>query len=172
MQTPAEPQSPVSATDLGVLFSALGPRLEGIVRGDVQAPGPVIEDACQCAWARLVIHADRVGSDRVLSWLARTAVREAFRLSDRHRHELSLEAAIEGGEEQFASPAQGPDLLFEHRERLASLSALPARQRRLAWMHAAGYTYDEISAGTGYTRRTVERQLLRAKQRLRALDAG
>jgi DNA-directed RNA polymerase specialized sigma24 family protein len=56
--------------------------------------------------------------------------------------------------------------VLELRDRLAELRQLPERQQRLVWMHAAGLTYLEMAERTGDTRRTVERQLLRAKGRL------
>jgi RNA polymerase sigma factor (sigma-70 family) len=46
------------------------------------------------------------------------------------------------------------------------LSRLPQRQRQMVWLHGAGLSYVEIAAATGCTRRTVERQLLRAKRAL------
>jgi DNA-directed RNA polymerase specialized sigma24 family protein len=51
---------------------------------------------------------------------------------------------------------------------LGHLRALPIRQQRLLWLHALGLTYTEMAAHEGCTRRTVERQLLRAKRGVRA----
>src|SRR5437763_2071052 len=69
--------------DVGELYSALSGRLEQIVRGGVCGSDAVIEDACQFAWSRLVHHGDRVRHDTALGWLAKTAVREAFKLTRR-----------------------------------------------------------------------------------------
>jgi RNA polymerase sigma factor (sigma-70 family) len=49
---------------------------------------------------------------------------------------------------------------------LSEVGRLPERQQRLVWMHAAGLTYVEMAGRTGESRRTVERQLLRAKGKL------
>ncbi|MDQ6804598.1 MAG: sigma-70 family RNA polymerase sigma factor [Actinomycetota bacterium] len=153
--------------DLEELYKQLSPRLRQIVRCDVRASEAVIEDACQIAWSRLIRHADHVRRDAVLSWLATTAVREAFKLSRRDLRELSLDAELERtGELAFPSPAPGPAELVELRDRLGEVGRLPVRQQRLVWMHAAGLTYVEMADRTGDTRRTVERQLLRAKGRL------
>jgi RNA polymerase sigma factor (sigma-70 family) len=153
--------------DLDELYRLLSPRLRQIVRSDVRAPEPVIEDACQIAWIRLIRHADHVRPEAALSWLATTAVREAFKLARRDRRELSLDAELERtGELPFPSSAPGPAEVVELRDRLGSVGRLPERQQRLLWMHAAGLTYVEIADRTGDTRRTVERQLLRAKGRL------
>jgi RNA polymerase sigma factor (sigma-70 family) len=154
--------------ELSDLYRALSDRLVHIVRRDVRAPEPLIEDACQFAWTRFVAHHRRVRRDATLSWLATTAVREAFKLIGRDGRELSLDAAREQGFE----PGGGlqPDLVAEQHARLALIGALPERQRRLVWLHALGLTYGEIAAHAGCSERTVERQLLRAKRALREAD--
>lgn len=45
---------------------------------------------------------------------------------------------------------------------------MTARERRIVGLHAAGLSYTEISNVTGYSERTVERQLLRGRRKLRA----
>jgi RNA polymerase sigma factor (sigma-70 family) len=153
--------------DLDELYRLLSPRLRQIVRSDVRASEPVIEDACQIAWSRLIRHADHVRREAALSWLATTAVREAVKLARRERRELSLDAELERtGELPFPSSTLGPAELIELRDRLGSVGRLPQRQQRLVWMHAAGLTYVEMADRTGDSRRTVERQILRAKSRL------
>ena len=44
---------------------------------------------------------------------------------------------------------------------------LPERQQRLVWLQGLGLSYTEMAAHEGATPRTVERQLMRAKKRLR-----
>jgi RNA polymerase sigma factor (sigma-70 family) len=150
--------------DVDALYRALSPQLEQIVRFDVRAPKPVIEDACQTAWSRLIHHSEGVRREAVLSWLAKTAVREAFKLSRRDGRELSLDAELDGdGELPSASPRPGPAEMLELRERLAEVRRLPTRQQRLVWMSAIGLSYVEMAELTGDSKRTIERQLLRAK---------
>lgn len=157
------------AADIGELYAALSKRLEHIVRSDVRAPEPVIEDACQFAWSRLIRHCHRVRRDTALPWLTTTAIREAFKLIRRDGRELSLDAALEtSGEPSLHLDSPRTEELVEQHERLAELRHLPERQQRLLWLHGFGFTYGEIAGYTGYTTRTVERQLLRAKRRLRA----
>ncbi len=151
---------------MGELYGLLSRRLEQIVRLDVHAPDAVIEDACQFAWGRLLHHRHRVHRETVLSWLARTAVHEAFKLLRRHRREVPLEAAAE--ETDPATPAE----LFERRERLAELGQLSPRQQRALWLHAFGLSYGEIGRYEGCTVRTVERQLLRGRERVRRAAAS
>jgi DNA-directed RNA polymerase specialized sigma24 family protein len=53
-------------------------------------------------------------------------------------------------------------------EALDTLGALRPRQRRMVGLFASGHSYDEISAATGASWRTVDRQLGRARKRLSA----
>lgn len=154
--------------DVGELYGLLARRLEQIVRMDVHAPDAVIEDACQFAWSRLWHHRERVQPESVMSWLVRTAVHEAFKLLRRAGRELSLEEAGEPLLRLGATPSE----MIECRERLAGLGRLPERQQRAVWLQALGLNYAEIAAREACTVRTVERQLLRARQRIRQLEAA
>jgi len=156
----------IGAGDVGELYDLLAGRLEQIVRLDVRAPEAVIEDACQAAWTRLVHHCDRVHRETVMSWLARTAVREALKLVRRDRRELSLDIAGEPTA-PVAGPGAGPDAVVEQRQRLGEIRVLPERQQRVLWLHALGLSYTEIAAHEACTVRTVERQMLRARQGIR-----
>jgi RNA polymerase sigma factor (sigma-70 family) len=149
--------------DIANLYRALGRRLERIVGSGVPAPD-VVDDACQFAWTQLVSRRDRVSHESALTWLTTTAVREAFRLIQRSERELSRDALLEAlGECALFGMATGADEWFETRGRLLGLAGLPARQQRLLWLRAMGFSYAEMAAHEGCTRRTVERQLLRAK---------
>jgi RNA polymerase sigma factor (sigma-70 family) len=162
-----------TATEIGELYTRLAAPLERIVRRDIRAPEPVIEDACQFAWSRLVHHAGHVHREAVLAWLARTAIREAFKLIRRADRELSLEETIALSSATLEpSRALGPEELSVCRDRLDSIRSLPERQQRLLWLHLLGLSYAEIASRTGYSERTVERQLLRAKRAVRAAAAA
>ncbi len=155
------------------LYRALSGRLQRIVRADIRAPEAVIEDACQFAWCRFVHHSDHVCREKALSWLATTAVHEAFKLIRRDDRELSLESALErAGDDAFSTRLPGPDELLECREQLAEIRSLPERQQRMLWLHGLGLSYAEMAVYTGCTTRTVERQLLRAKHQLRRLPSA
>jgi RNA polymerase sigma factor (sigma-70 family) len=155
--------------DLGELYRALSKHLERIVRFGVRAPDPVIEDACQFAWSRLLHHQPRVGSDKALAWLVKTAVREAFKVIGRDNREHSLDAELdERGEIPAPDLRPGPADVYEQHERLSALSSLAPRQRRLLWLYGLGLRYEEIASRDGCTPRTVERQLKQARAALRA----
>jgi RNA polymerase sigma factor (sigma-70 family) len=146
------------------LYRHLAPRLERIVRYDVRAPDAVIEDACQIAWCRLLHHRHRVHRQTALPWLATTAVREALKLYKRGARDLPLEV-LAGG---ISAPlAAGPEELVEQLDQLSAVATLPARQRRLMWLQGLGFSYGEMAGREGCTKRTVERQVLRAKRTIR-----
>jgi RNA polymerase sigma factor (sigma-70 family) len=163
--------------ELEELYCALSGPLERILRLQVQVHGEhtVIEDACQTAWSQLARHADLTCRTRpqLLAWLITTARREALRLLRQSTRDCSLEGGGESGRQPRERERPQPTVveLVEERERLQALAALPRRQRRLLLLHAAGYSYEEIAQRTGQTRRTVERQLLRARRGARRLAA-
>ncbi len=153
--------SALAPADLADLYLDLSSRLEQIVRLDVRAPEVVIEDACQFAWSRLVLHRERVSREGVLSWLVQTAIHEAYKLLRRAGRERRLD------ELPGVAATPEPEQVLDCKERLGSLGMLPVRQQRLLWLHGAGLSYAEIAVYERCTRRTVERQLLRAKRAVR-----
>jgi RNA polymerase sigma factor (sigma-70 family) len=162
--------------DVARLYAEEAVRVRRIVRMSVTAPPAVIEDACQVAWCRLLIHRARLRRESARAWLVRVAVREAVKSIQRERRERSLEALLEQGGRSAARgsaqtgmtlPAPAPiDDLVEQKHRLESIRALPERQRRLVWLQGLGLSYREMAGATGMTRRTVERQLMRARSSL------
>jgi DNA-directed RNA polymerase specialized sigma24 family protein len=94
----------------------------------------------------------------------RVAVHEALRAIVRASRDVPLEELEEDRE-----PRTVPDLrhgLTEGRERLRMIGELPVRQQRLVWLHGLGFSYAEMAVATGESRRTIERQLLRARHAL------
>ena len=155
------------------LYNELQPQLVRILVSNLQPPQWVIDDACQTAWSSLLERRDRVEPGGELGWLSTTATRAALRLL---RRELVADAwvrlplPISLADYRVREPA--PEYQVELRERLAEVRRLPVRQQRLLMLHGFGYEYAEIAAVTGQTRRTVARQLTRARQRLRAAEEG
>lgn len=155
---------------LETIYSELAPQLEKIVMRNLGLSDAVLEEACQFAWGQLALRSPRVAPGHELGWLATTAIRAALRLMRAGRDEVSLD-----DEEQhehlaeLCAVAPGPESAIEVRARLAAVLELPVRQRRMVLMHGFGYDYREIADRTGDSRRTVERQLHRARQHLRVL---
>jgi RNA polymerase sigma factor (sigma-70 family) len=153
------------------LYNDLQPQLVRILVSNLQAPEWIVDDACQSAWSSLLEHGGAVAAGGELGWLSTTATRAALRL-------LRRERSAECGEEPpplvsldaLRVPEPGPARSFELRERLAEVKRLPLRQQRLLMLHGFGYEYDEIAAATGESRRTIARQLTRARRQLRLAD--
>ena len=157
--------------DLSELYRHLSKPLERIVRVGLRAPEAVLEEACQCAWSRLVRHQHRIDRGTALAWLVKTAAREAHLMIRRGCRELSLDAVVEQGVDFPSPPALGgPDVLAQQHDQLANLSVLPTRQQRVLWLRALGLSYEEIALHDRCTPRTVERQIQRARAQLRALS--
>lgn len=160
--------TPAIVADFDAVYRRLARPVQRSVRHTVRAPLPVIEEACQTAWSRLLSADPPVAAEATLVWLTTTATREAVRAARRQRRELSLDGDRSSAPViQLHARRPGPDEAAELHEQLAEVRRLPARQQRMVWLQGLGYDYAEIAERTGDSRRTVERQLLRAKRTLR-----
>jgi RNA polymerase sigma factor (sigma-70 family) len=178
----ASPESQCIAgiEEIAELYAAHAVRIRRLVHLDVQAPDHVVEEACQVAWMRLVGHRARVNRECAVRWLVRVARHEAWRQLDRVRRERSLDELHEQarhGLHDVDDPARpqlaAPDLMDElmaQRARLDAIGDLPDRQRRLLWLQGLGFSYEEMAGETGDSRRTIERQLERARRSLDRLQ--
>jgi RNA polymerase sigma factor (sigma-70 family) len=156
-----------SIADVAELYAGQAGQVSRLVRSGVRASEPVIEDACQFAWSRLVDHRQRVHRDTAVAWLVRTAIREAFKLAHREGRDVSLEALLEeAGDLIRPDTAPSPAELVAMRARLEALRTLSERQQRFVWLQGFGLSYAEMADTTGSTPRTVERQILRARRKL------
>jgi RNA polymerase sigma factor (sigma-70 family) len=155
---------------LEALYVELQPQLLRILTSNLEAPQWVIDEACQSAWGLLVLQGPEVAAGQELGWLSTTATRTALRALRRERfsdpHE-ELDGPVWLADHRAAG--REPERAVELRERLAEIKRLPVRQQRVVMLHGFGYEYQEIAAVTGDTRRTVARQLSRARQRLAQL---
>jgi RNA polymerase sigma factor (sigma-70 family) len=159
--------------EVAELYARSADLVWGQVCSEVTAPAAVIDDACQFAWIRLLHHRHRVGRDRAVGWLITTALHEAFKLVRRDSHDLSLEQLMEEtGDLRINRTAPAPEEAVGAHIRLELLQELPERQERLIWLQGLGFDYPEMATQTGMTRRTVDRQLTKARRNLRLLDAA
>lgn len=141
------------------LFRRHARHLERTVACHVNTSEAVVQDACSFAWMQLVRRQPRRAC--VLAWLRAVAVREAVRLDQIARRDLPLLNDTRSDEPL--------ERAAELRDALETLAALHPRQARMIALQAMGPRYQDISAMTGDSGRTVDRQLRRARERLRQL---
>jgi RNA polymerase sigma factor (sigma-70 family) len=152
------------------LYRRLAPRVHAVVRRHIKGSEQLVEDACHTAWVKFIERSEQIGRQGTLTWLVHTAIHDAYKLSNRETRDLSLDAPTPATETPSTATNSDPVKNAEHRERLALTQQLREREQRLLWMQASGLSYTEIAAATGDSKRTVERQLLRAHAELRLLD--
>jgi RNA polymerase sigma factor (sigma-70 family) len=162
--------------DEAELFAQHSDRLLRQVRAAVNTSDAIVEDACAEAWAILL----RRQPDRtptLFGWLRIVAIREAIRMDRRARSAVSMDVLAAtptradgdtlGVNREALPPTHSDGTVILAREALRELAQLPLRQRQLFALHVAGYSYEEISQLNGDSVRTVDRQLRRARQRVR-----
>jgi RNA polymerase sigma factor (sigma-70 family) len=161
--------------EIAAFYSRQSGWLLQLVRSDLRVGRQAAEDACQTAWVALLRRDDVPLDARGIAWMRAVARTTGYRATrGRETPVGSLQATARHTETgEFPEPAsEGGDPLERaiererYEQRRSQMLGLPARQRQLLGLHAAGLTYEEIAARTGYSRRTVERQLLRGRARL------
>jgi DNA-directed RNA polymerase specialized sigma24 family protein len=163
----AAPAVPLQG-DEDTLFRLHHRRLLQVVGGLVRGANEDIEDACAFAWCQFL----RRQPDREMTfpWLAKVAMREAWRLGRRRRRDSRLDDLPEDGCRAFAR--DNLDGALAAREALRILASLPERQRRYLVLKVSGYSYIEIRAATGATHTNVNKHLCRARASIRAARAA
>jgi RNA polymerase sigma factor (sigma-70 family) len=155
------------------LYEQHAEAMRRIVCRRVRAPQCVLDDACHTAWLRLCAHEDVALDERsAVKWLIITAIRETWRRTGNLR-EVPVGGWLPRGEEhelpEPAGHAPDPSEVAVARDELRrELAVLTRREREFLALQAVGLTYQEISARLQVTVRTVERQLLRGRRKLRA----
>jgi RNA polymerase sigma factor (sigma-70 family) len=135
------------------------------------------EDAFQRAAEVLLRKGPAVEQRRLLAWMHTVTRREALAVG---RARPRLIARRPGAEREPADPLDalacerpGPDLQLERRERAAAaaraLARLKPQERRAIALQAAGCSYAEIQAITGWTYTKVNRCLAEGRETLRRL---
>jgi RNA polymerase sigma factor (sigma-70 family) len=153
--------------DEGELYRRHHRELRRAVAHAVDAPGELIEDACQNAWTILL----RMQPERtsIFGWLYVVATREACRLCERERRHIHLEAMLPAGTwDAVIADAVSIDDILQAREALEILAGLPERQRVDLTLLVAGFSYVEIAELTGgRTYTNVNKHIAKARARVR-----
>jgi RNA polymerase sigma factor (sigma-70 family) len=148
--------------DEAQVFARMRAPLRSVVKRRVDASDESIADACSFAWLQF-LRRQPPRDEFLFAWLITTAVRIAWRLSERDRRERAIEAFTDDEVERYLpDPRQSLEPLEVAWDGLAAVATLRPRQRQLVGLQAAGFTYEEIGAVTGDSYRTVDRQLHRA----------
>jgi len=160
------------------LYERHASTVERLVSRRANVPRPVIEDACQTAWARLCLRDDvDIEPSSTLRWLVIVAAREAWRYTGRRR-ELAVggwlpDVDATGELPEPPGPALDPLILACERDDLRRrLIVLTPRERQFLSLQVAGLSYAEIATRLGVTIRTVERQIVRGRRKLRQAGDG
>ncbi|MGH2868398.1 MAG: RNA polymerase sigma factor [Solirubrobacteraceae bacterium] len=148
---------------IAALYLAQQPRLQRQVATLVNTTPENVEDACMFAWMQLLTR-QLEEPTTVGSWLLTVARREAIKLDQRARRSHALANEVEP-----TDPVNRIGAVERHVDTAAVIAAagLSARGQRLVALQAAGLSYTEIAERSGDSVRTVERQLLRARRKLR-----
>jgi RNA polymerase sigma factor (sigma-70 family) len=161
--TPAQVDQHGDETEL---YERYALRLASIVARQVGTSSANVEDACSHAWLQMLRY--QPARETLLSWLVRAGTREAVKLDRRARR----------CEDLFDDEAESGRLSYDYQPIEARLDLLAAcdaiagaglreREAEILGAHVAGYSYVSIAEAKAITPRTVERQLLRARRKLR-----
>ena len=159
---------PTYRGDEARLFAEFDHELKRTLQRIVHTSEQIIEDAAAFAWVQFITHQpDRDREWR--GWLVRVAQREAWRL-----HRLAGDLNFEDERDTDFGRARIPDPVdprnrlrerFDFEEAMQILDELPPRLRRIAFMRAAGFRYDEIMELTGDSRSRLYTLISRANDR-------
>lgn len=131
------------------------------------------EDAYQRALEILLVKAPSDRPRELVPWMKTVVKHEALAIR-RNRERMLGPGAEHDGEhpvERLASSGAGPDERTERREQIArsreALQALKPAELRALTLLAAGYSYAEIGAITGFSHTKVNRSLAEGRERFR-----
>lgn len=103
--------------------------------------------------------------ERIYAWLKTVAIHEAFWLDGKERRPTPLDDDL--AELLPDKRGANPDALLDLAEALDAIESLSERQRQILGLLIGGFSYDEITEQTGASYRTIDRQLVRARARIR-----
>jgi len=132
------------------------------------------EDAYQRALEILLVKAPSDRPRELVRWMKTVVKHEALAIR-RHRERLLGVGDDEAGDPiaRLAADGAGPSERVEQREQVArsreALRALKPAELRALTLLAAGYTYAEIGAATGFSQTKVNRSLAEGRERFRRL---
>ena len=149
--------------DEAQIYASHHASLEAAVRWAAQTSDQVVQDACAHAWLQFLRR--QPDRDHVGPWLRTVAIRHGWQLAERDRRELPLER-LAVPDDRIADPAH-LDTKLEARGALRAVADLPPAQRQCLALSIRGLSRTEVATSTGRTVRNVDKQLGRARRRVR-----
>jgi RNA polymerase sigma factor (sigma-70 family) len=146
------------------LYAAEHARLRAVVARAVNTSYANIDDACSFAWLRLVTRQPR--RTTAFGWLAKVAIREAWRL-DRADRARSAAQDVDWQDLPDEADHAGDRIALE--EVLEALAAIHPRKRSMLVMHALGFTHAEIAAQHNISPARARELVYRARLQLAKL---
>lgn len=159
----AEPVQSATRLDEEQLFAEQARRLHTVVSRSVRTSAANVDDACGFVWLQLVRH--RPPAAVAFAWLCTTAVREAVKLDLRSARVAGLDQLAEVAAAPIRRPESSLELIAAGEQVRAA--GLRPREARVLGLRVAGYSRDEIAELTGESHRSIDRQLGRARRKLR-----
>jgi RNA polymerase sigma factor (sigma-70 family) len=145
------------------LFQAYAAPLFAAVAATVRTSPVNAEDACAFAWLQLLRR--RPSAAVAFAWLCTTAIREAVKLQRRTAQTVDLDQVEEVSPDPHSRPKGQLELIVAGEEIKAA--RLRPREAKLVGLRVAGYSREQMAELTGDTHRSVDRQLGRARRKLR-----
>jgi DNA-directed RNA polymerase specialized sigma24 family protein len=149
------------------LFKGHAACLRTAAGASVRTSPPNVEDACGFAWQQLVRH--RPHGAVAFAWLRTIAVCEAIKLHRRTARTAGLDLVAD-----VADPVArtvGRVELIATGEQIRAARRRP-REARVLGLRAAGYSREDVAELTGDSERRIDRQLGRARRKLRRPAVG
>jgi DNA-directed RNA polymerase specialized sigma24 family protein len=176
---PSSPPRNPTTRDLESFYAQYHTRVRRAVAVSVHTTDDtVIDDAVAFGWLQLVRRTDVTLDDRGAAWLITVAIREGWRLTRTPREVPSgpFRGASDGVDLEVPEPATldgDPEALTlnhdAHDQRAADFQKLKPVERRELYLHALGFSYEQIAEATGSSYSAVNRRISAGRAKLARL---
>jgi RNA polymerase sigma factor (sigma-70 family) len=151
------------------LFVKYSERLRRATKLAIRTTPEIVDDACAFAWMKLV--SNQPDRETVFAWLRTVARNRALELDRLARAPRELSLDMHNRADYLAPASRGrvevAQGLLELRERL---EALPARQREIVVLNAAGWRYSDLAERFGVSSARIDQILASATLRMREME--
>ena len=148
------------------LFQRYADRLRRVTQVSVNTSREIVDDACAFAWMKLITNQPR--RETVFAWLRTVARNEAIRLDGIARGVTSIDHS--GGPPDPPASRSRIETTHEMLELRERLEELPAREREVVLLQAAGWRYQELAEFLEVSDTRINQLFARASARMREMD--